>query len=139
MTLWVGELDGDIVVYDIKLQIQGSAYLKLWSLQDNQVFSIERELARQKSRSIKAEQTQAIVKEKYLEWFALHYQTYLSEENEAVSRRRGMSLARTQLGRENFCKKCALPLTANLMNVCGQCGWIKCRHCGTCNCAAPNA
>ena len=139
MKLWIGELDGEIVVFDIKLQIQGSAYLKLWSLKDNQVFSIERELARQKSSTIRAVQTQAIVKEKYLDWFSLHYQAYLSEENEAALRRKGMKLARTQLGRENYCKKCALPLTAKLMNVCGQCGWIKCHHCGACNCATPNA
>lgn len=131
--LWVGNMEKDYVVFEEDLQTE-SPYLKLWSFKENEILSFDREQARLKVKTLKDEVLKKEIEAKYRLWKESSYFSYISEEKEAAARRKGFDLARKQMGRENWCHTCALPLKAKLTNVCGKCGWIKCSNCGACNC-----
>lgn len=131
---WVGKMEDDFVVYENELQIEESKYLKLWSYSRNDVLSFERESARTRVRSVTDDTQRDKVVKKFAKWKDSSFYSYLALEKEAARNRKKFEISKKYVGRVTWCRRCALPLTANISNVCSSCEWIICSACGECNC-----
>lgn len=85
--LWVGEVDGNALVYDRHMQLADCPHLFLWSAES----SMQKYVAAVTRRVIKAHSVPLVVDEctkKYLEWKAAEGSTWLAKEAKSYESQR---------------------------------------------------
>lgn len=159
--IWVGEKEGESLVYDPDIQINGCPHVFLWSARDQDMGKYIAHLARTRIKPHSNAEQAAIHVEKYLIWRSRYGDAWLlaekkyyqvREENEADARKTleerhrdhlaGLGIeykgtrgadTRKRSHRVTHCWSCHCNLDNAVDIECVTCNWILC-SCGACGC-----
>ncbi|MDX1454046.1 MAG: hypothetical protein R3217_01180 [Gammaproteobacteria bacterium] len=153
VSLWVGEYEGGIVVFDPSIQLKDCPHVFLWEVESQEIGKYDRSARGYFSSAKEKHRAPAI--DAYRKWKDGANFSWIVEEKEYYRQRRKREQAekvrqnfaqekaagiRRIVGkrgaRDTYCFSCKLPISNTKQETCSECGWIKC-VCGACDCSRP--
>jgi hypothetical protein len=136
--IWVGELDGDLLFFDLSIQIKDGPHVFLWSSKTRTMERFVPSLLRTHIRRYKNPMPPQDLHRPYLEWFEQSGKSWLAEA-ELYDRTRahqvpGKRIENQGAPRPTHCYQCREPLVSTMDRPCSDCGWLTCSSCDACGC-----
>lgn len=126
--LWVGEVDGEIFVFDSEVPPSDNA-VTFWSVSKDRFADLNRAHARAAARILEGEDRKIAI-EKYRKSVVVRHRLRFHRMGKKYI---GIRESSRQVPRDTHCWSCSRSITSDGYPECIECGWILC-ECGACGC-----
>ena len=126
--LWVGEIEGDIVVFDGELS-NSDTDATFWMLSTDRFINLNRKIARSSAKKLDGKDRNLAIEKHRLSVLVRHRLRF----HRMGKKYSGIRKSNKQVTRETYCWSCKKTLTSEGFPECVECGWILC-ECGSCGC-----